>query len=268
VIVVTTSSSKAQASKKLTPQQRAIEKKRAEWRALGVGSAHDFDPDTFNWEKYGEHFDRLSDDEWAAVWRHVCAASGKPLPDETRLRELVDDAAYSSGWFAGFGELHISRADYRRFAGEKRRFLKRVQEFRHQMAEFFGEPPCDHKEPYDPWGLYRPVIPLLDDLAAILEHRIAQNEETAASIKGDPPNAAKPKLDLWRARLVLAWQNECGLPVENNKQLRGFLLDALQPYMPRAELTDRIAKHFVKRWLAGEVKNPGTSLLQRLKADK
>jgi hypothetical protein len=258
----------APASKKLSPQQRAIKKKRALWRELNVGKVYeDFNPDTFNWEEYGEQFDNLSDEEWALVWRHVVAAlTDKPLPDQTSVRELVDDAAYSSGWFAEYGELHISRADYRQLADEKRRFLKNLQHFRSEMAEFFGERPCDHKEPYDPWDSWRPVLPVLDDLAVNLENSIVQDEEAAAFImKYDPPNAAKPELDTWRARLVMAWKKECGLPVSNTRHLRGFLLDALRPYMPRAELTDRMAKHFLKRWLAGKVRNPGVSLLDRLK---
>jgi hypothetical protein len=263
----------AQACKKLSPQQRAIQKKRdqwREWRASGKSFTNDFDPDTFNWEEYGEHFDELSDEEWAAVWKHVVAPRAeKTLPDEANIRDLVNDAAYSSGWFVGHRELHISRADYRRFADEKRRFLKKAQQFRQEMIEFLGEPPSDHKEPYDPWDFCRPVIPVLDDLAAVLDHRIAQDEEAAAFMQNkDPPNAAKPELDQWRARLVLAWQDGCGIPIENTNHLRGFLLNALRPYMPRAELTDRMAKHFIKRWRAGEVKNPGTSLLQRLKRDK
>jgi hypothetical protein len=254
-------------SKKPSPQQRAIEKQRALWRELSFGKVYDdFDPDTFDWEKYGEHFDNLSDDEWELVWRHVVsAARDRLLPDETRVRGLVDNAAYSSGWFFGYGELHISRADYRRFADEKRHFLKKTRNFRNEMAEFLGEPPCDHKEPYDPWDSWRPVLPALDDLAKFLEHQIAQDEEAGSfMIKHDPANSAKPELDIWRARLVRAWRDECSLPVKNTTHLRGFLLDALRPYMPRAELTDRMAKHFLNRWIAGKVQDPGISLLDRL----
>lgn len=254
----------APATKKATPQRRAIEKKRAFWRDKAYA---DFDPDNFDWEKYGQHFDNLSNEEWALVWRHVIGAVGdKPLPDEMRVRERVDDAAHSSGWFFEFGELHISQTDYRRFADNKRRFLKRMQQFRSEMAEFFGDRPLDPKEPCDPWDHWRPVLPALDDLGAVLEYRITLDERAAAFMaEYDPPNAAKPEMDKWRARLVMVWEEECSLPIRNTKYLRGFLLDALRPYMPRTELTERMAKHFIRRWLAGEVRNPGISLLERLK---
>ncbi len=265
-MVVMPASSKVQASKKLTPQQRAIEKKRAqwrEWRASGLGWAAGFDPETYDWKRDGEHFDKLSDDEWAVVWKRVRAAScKKPSLNEASVRALVDDAAYSSGWFAEFGgELYFSRADYHRLAETKRRFLKKVQQFRNEISNFFGAPPDDHKEPYDPWEMYRQMVPVLAHLAADLGRRITDDEENALLVKG-LSNAAKPKLDIWRARLVMVWQSECGLPVKNTKHLRGFLIDALQPYMPQAGLTDRMAKHFIKKWIAGEVKKPGMSLLK------
>ena len=255
---MTIASSKSRANQKLTPQQRAIEKKRALLREF---RASDFDPDTYDWQKHGEYFDNLSDDEWAGVWKHVRFASHRePLPDEARVRELVDDAAISSGWFAEWGgELHFSRADYHGFAIENRRFLKKIQQFCHDMADFFGAPPCDHKEPYDPWARYRPVIPALDHLSAVLERKITEDEHNASSAD-DPPNAAKPELDAWRAGLMLVWQNECRLPIENSKSLRGFLIAALRPYVPGQ--TDRMAKHFITKWLAGKVTAPPMSLRQ------
>jgi hypothetical protein len=270
-MVVATASSKP--TKKLTPQQRAIEKKRVLLRKLRASGIErpgwaTVDPDTYDWEKHGEYFDELSDDEWAVVWKRVRSASREtPLVDETHIRELVDDAAYSSGWFAQFGgEITFSRADYHQFANRNSRFLQQVQEFRNELAQFFGAPPADHEDHYDPWEQYRSLVPLLNHLADFLEREVVQDEK-CASIAEKTSNAAQPELDLWRARLVLIWENECGLPVKNTKLLRGFLLDALQPYMPRTELTDTMAKHFIKRWLAGEVQKPGLSQLQ-IWADK
>ena len=52
---------------------------------------------------------------------------------------------------------------------------------------------------------------------------------------------------------MIIWETACKLEVRNTKKLRGFLLDAQRPYMPRAELTDRMAKHFIKRWVSGDV---------------
>lgn len=259
--VLATKSSASLAPKNPTPQQRAIEKKRALFRELrSSGLRLDFDPDTYDWEKHGEYFDRLSDAEWAVVWKRIRAASAEPLSvGEAHIRELVNDAAMSSGWFAEFGgELHFWRADYLRFAETYRVFLKKVQTFRQEMVQFFGTPPDDHKDPYDPWKRYRPVVSVLDRLAKDIESDIAERESKASKAE-NPPNAAQLELDVWRARLLMVWQNECGLPIANTKQLRGFLIAALQPYMPRAELTDTMAKHFIKRWLAGKVKQPGLS---------
>jgi hypothetical protein len=105
----------------------------------------------------------------ARTKRHVIAAfGGRPLPDQNRVRELVDDASFSSGWFFGFGTLRIFHSDYRKFADKKRRFLRKTLQFRDELAEFFGEPDIDPKEPYDPWGEWRHVVPALDDLAKIL----------------------------------------------------------------------------------------------------
>jgi hypothetical protein len=258
----------AAASKRLSPQERAIEKKRALFRSLRASSTYDFDPDTYDWAKQGEHFDDVSDEEWSLVWRHVLAGSQIHPTNESRVRELVNDAAYSSGWFAEYGgELHISRADYRRFAEEDRRFLRKAQQFRNEMNAFFGEVPTDHKDPFDPWDVYRPVMPALDDLADYLQRRIDDDERRALIVE-DAPNSVKRELDQWRARLLVVWGSECGLAIQNTKHLRGFLLDALRPYMPRAELTDRMAKHFINKWLAGGVKDPGPSLLYRLREDK
>jgi hypothetical protein len=258
--------------KKLTPHQRAIEKKRAIFRELqSSGVRLDFDPDTYdggNTEK--QYFDRLSNDEWAVVWKRISHASSEPaLIDEARIRELVDDAAMSSGWFAEYGgeARYWSRAQLKQYANEKHRFLKKLQTFRHEIVVFLGPPSEDYPEFYDPWERYRPVVPVLDRLAAQLEHEIGEYKREVSTAT-DPPNAAKPELDLWRARLLLAWQNECHLRIENTKHLRGFLIAALEPYMPRAELTDRMAKHFIKRWLSGKVEMPvGFSYLD-LRGDK
>ena len=133
-----------------------------------------------------------------------------------------------------------------------------------EIAEFIGEPPTDFKEPYDPWDLYRPIVPRLQHLEQRLEREIRRYDERESNAQNSP-NAAKPKLDEWRARLVRSWESECHLPIENSKPLRGFLLAALHPYMPKLHMTDRMASHFITRWRAGEIKDPGSSLLRRLR---
>ena len=102
---------------KLTPQRRAIEKKIAVWRELreeGLDAEEKFDPAKYDWEKLGPLFDELSDEEWAGMWKHVRdpPRPKRPLPAERRVRDLVDDAAFSSGWFADFGEMRITRTTY------------------------------------------------------------------------------------------------------------------------------------------------------------
>jgi hypothetical protein len=255
--------------RKLSPQERAIAEKRAYWREQLSSerlSNSEFDPDTFDWKKYGEHFAPLSDEEWAPVLAHITAAS-KRVPSEARVRELVNDAAFFSGWFAEYSEYCLTQADFRRNAAKLRRALSKVASFQRDLNEFFGTPDWDYKDPFDPWGPWRNILPQLDDLAKVLEHQISVSERDADAAKEhDVPRAAKPELDRWRARLLLVWENECKLPVRNSKHLRGFLLEAMRPYMPRAELTHRMAKYFIKRWLAGELERPGPSLGQRLKA--
>jgi hypothetical protein len=255
--------------RKPSPQERAIEEKRAYWReqlSSGHLSISDFDPDTFDWRKYGEHFAPLSDEEWIPVWAHVAAAS-KRLPSEARVREFVDDAAFFSGWFVDYGEYRMTQADSRRHANELRRVLSKIANFRRDLTEFFRPPDWDYKDPFDPWGPWRNILPQLDDLTRVLEHQISMCEVSADSAKKyDPPSAAKPILDRWRGRLLLVWEKECKLPVRNSKHVRGFLLEAMRPYMPRAELTDRMAEYFIKRWIAGKVERPGPSPGQRLKA--
>jgi hypothetical protein len=53
---------------KPNPQRRAIEKERAQWREWRAkGYSVRGDPDTYDFESEGQHFDGLSDEEWAPV---------------------------------------------------------------------------------------------------------------------------------------------------------------------------------------------------------
>jgi hypothetical protein len=233
-------------TKKPNPQQRAIEKKRArwrEWRAKGYRVRHD--PD---FESEGQHFDGLSDEEWIPVWKALQSASPNKCLEEARLREMIDLAASSSGWFVEYGgELNFYRADYRRFADESRHFLEKVEIFRHELSEFCPEEPDNA---HDPWLEYRIM---LDQLAAQLKRKIAEDEHIESTLE-NRSNAAQSELDAWRARLLLIWKEECDLPIANTKKLRAFLIAALQPYMPNAA-TPTIAKYFIKKWLNGKVPN-------------
>lgn len=95
-----------------------------------------------------------------------------------------------------------------------------------------------------------------------LASNAAPSADNPRSVGPGRPNSAKPARDWWMARLVLIWRDDCGLPVENTKHLKGFLLDCLRPY-PNV-MTDRMAKHFVERWKAGKIDEPGPSLLRTL----
>ena len=239
-----------------TPQQRAIEKKRARWRAWrNQGRPTRFDPDTYDFETVGNHFDRLSDDEWAPVWKTIQQASPNKSLDEERLRQLVNKAAFWSGWFVECGgEISFYSMHYKLFADEERRFLEKIKAFRSELEQFLGEPSAGGSDPWDPWAEHRDLLPALDQLAAQVHHNMADNEHQA-SITKNPPNAAHPKLDAWRARLVLLWRDEFGLAIKNTKLLRTFLINALDPYMPGAA-TDRTTKEFIKKWLDGKVPEP------------
>jgi hypothetical protein len=240
-------------TKKPSPQQRAIERKRArlrERRAQGFSVRRD--PETYDFAGEGQHFDRLSDKEWAPVWKTLQSASPNKSLDEVRLRRMIDSAAFWSGWFVGCGgEVIWYPADYRRFARKNRCFLEKLKTFRREVSDFIGPPPDDY-EPF--WEDYQELIFVLDELGTELERDIAEDERKASTLK-DHSNAAQPKLDAWRAKLLLIWAEECNLQIANTKQLRGFLIAALLPYMP-TKATDRMAKQFITRWLAGKVPKP------------
>lgn len=239
------------------PQARALERMRLLYEEGGY-------LDEFEELKQYSHFDELSDDEWSAVWRHVLAASNEcPSADESRLRFLVDGAAYSSGWFFGF-KIHSGpkRSDLKTWTAEASAFLKRVRDFRGAATKFFGEPDEDPTEPYDPWP-QRWILAHLDNLALAVESHIRRETIELKQSPPDQPNSLKPELDLWRARLMLAWSETCGLSTKNSKHLRGFLLDAQRPYLTAGApelLTDRMARHFLERWNGGEIPKPDTSL--------
>jgi hypothetical protein len=116
---------------------------------------------------------------------------------------MINSAAFSSGWFVEFGgELVWYPADYRQFARKNRSFLETLKTFRRELSDFLPEPPDDEE---DPWLEYRELLPVLDQWATELECDIAEDESKASTLK-DPSNAAQPKLDAWRARLLLIWR--------------------------------------------------------------
>lgn len=238
-----------------SPQERALER----WRRRAKEGG--YDPSEIDQDE--NHYDKMSDEEWAGVWRHVVAAVGnKPMPEEGGIRELVDDAAYSSGWFVNYQYYDPKPSDLRRYAEEKRAFLKKVALFRAAATEFFGDD-VDETERYQPWEREKKILPVLMDLEYILVKQILQDEERADRLGPEPPNTLKPERDLWMARLLVAWRDGCGLPVTNSKYLRGFLSDAVRPY--RNDSDDRAAKYFIKRWVDGAIDEPSPSLSMRLK---
>jgi hypothetical protein len=249
--------------KPLGPQARALERWRVQLEEAG------FSDEFEALKQQGNHFDNLSDEEWLAVWHHVVAGStdSRSPADETRVRYLVDDAAYSSGWFVGYIVLEsLKRSQLKTWATEDLAFLKRVTDFRDAAAIFFGEPDGDPTEPYDPWPQRR-ILAHLDNLAASVKSHIGRQMVLLKQTPPDPPNSVKPDLDRWRARLMLVWSETCGLSSKNSKHLRGFLRAALHPYMPLAELSDKTSRYFIDCWNRGEVERPETSLMVRLHDD-
>lgn len=240
---------------KQSPQQRAIARKRSLWRELQKNNPSIPDPDKYDFGKDGKHFDKLSNAEWSHVWKSVRSALDPgSLAIESNVRKRVDDAAYSSGWFVGnAGELHFSSRDYRIFSDKHRSFLKKLVNFRKQLSAYLGQK--NDGDRYDPWNQFRRANSLLGQLENAVGREIVSFDEQASQADSDP-NAAKRELDVWRARLILIWQDRCGLPVRNTKALRAFLITSLAPYTVQ---NDKMAKDFIAKWISGKVPRPGFS---------
>jgi len=204
-----------------------------------------------------QRFRKLSETEWPFVWNHVKVASGKgPLPDEVRIRTLVDNSALLSGYFRGFGEIGLDRQSVLRSVKQKRKFLKEIQSFISAAEEFFADPDGGSSDGvrYDP-SPQRKIIGELRELILILEQQIEREELLAREVEPAPPNTAKPERDKWMARLILVWTDGCKLPSKNSKHLRGFIRDALRPYQT-GTLTERMAEQFIERWNRGKIPRP------------
>jgi hypothetical protein len=235
-----------------TPHQRAVLRKKALWHKLRETNRSVPDPEAFDFDAQGYHFDRLSDVEWLPIRKCLSQTLAGHLPDEACIRELIDDAAISSGFFFGAGgELYIPPKIDRQIAKQRRSFLFKLMEFEEQTLIFFGEPSDD----WDPWDEFRPILSQLQ----VLKKRVEKDLEfyKSRALASATSNAAKPQLDTWRARLILIWRDKCGLPVKNTKALRAFLSLCLEPYVAQSE---KPAKDFIAKWRAGKVPSPGVSL--------
>jgi hypothetical protein len=199
-------------------------------------------------------FRYLSDTGWLSVWDHVKSVSGQgPLPDEARIRELVDHSAMLSGHFRSFGEIGLDRQTYSAIVKRNRKFLKEIESFVSAAAEFFGWP-GDSSDRYDPWP-ERKIIGELWALRDNVKLSIEKAECEARDAEPAPPNTAKPERDKWMARLILVWTEGCKLPSKNSKHLRGFIIDAMRPYQTGI-ITERMAEQFIERWNSGKIARP------------
>ena len=226
------------------------------------------------WDRYLKaqlakpHFRKLSDIEWTAIWKRVKAASGKPpLPNETQIRRRVNESALLSGYFFPFAELrNFDRRTYLEFVKNTREFLNLTEAYLLDATKFFQETTdCVFFHPEDPkaslFASKREPPKILSDLQnlkAFLQREIVDYESRSRDARLPPPSAAKPERDQWMARLILVWSKDCGLPSNNSKHLRAFMINALGPY--RVPLTNRGAEQFINRWNRGKIPQPSSNL--------
>jgi hypothetical protein len=173
------------------------------------------------------------------------------LPNEVRIRKLVNDSALLSGYFFDFGEIGLYRQTYLEFGKRLRKFLKETESYISVAAKFFGEPD-DSSESYDPWP-ERKILGELEKLRANVKWRISKEEWFSRDAEPTPSSAAKPERDKWMARLILVWSEGCQLTSKNSKHLRGFIMDALRPYQP---VTERMVEQFIERWNSRKIPRP------------
>ena len=152
-------------------------------------------------------FRTLSETEWAYIWNHIKAASGEtPLPNEARIRKLVNDSALLSGYFFDFGEIELYKQTYLQLAKRRRQFLEETESFISAAVEFFGEPDDSSSDPYDPWP-ERKILGELESLRVQVKRAVSIAEWSARESEPAPPNTAKPERDKWMARLILVWSS-------------------------------------------------------------
>lgn len=237
----------------LTPGQRTM----AELRAWKASIGDDWSPNEWEKIKRQNHFGKLDDREWAAVWSVVVAEIGPGIAHrESGFRRVVDDAALMSGFFDDHpGHPWIpdteraSSARKRREAKEK--YLQQVKTFRDLSLSFWTD--CSVTTVTNN-RIRHELIPKLDYIMGELEDQIELDNEEIPHLKDDPPSASLLERDRWMGWLCIAWANITGRPAINRKPLRQFIVAATAPHCP--SITDFTAQNFIKRWQCGEVPTP------------
>lgn len=182
-------------------------------------------------------FAPLTDAQWRTVWQHVvaaCEASGSALPVESAIRKWVDAAAFESGHFKDcMTSSWPTKATVRRWHEETEAFANKVAAFRVDAAEHFGPEISGGEDDVELWP--RSLLGQLDELMDKLNGRLRSYEEWwHPEARDNPYPRAEPERDLWMARLILVWRDDCRLEAKNSKHLRGFLVAAVRPYLGAA----------------------------------
>jgi hypothetical protein len=227
------------------------QRKMAEWRARKASSGQDVPAEAWEKSKRGNHFGKLDDREWAAVWSVVVGEIGPGVAHkESGFRRIVDDAALESRFFddpPGHVRFVKTASGARKCREEMEKYLLQLERLRDLSMSFWT--PCVITN-----GLVRGLVPRLDDIESLVERQFKPIDEGIQDLM-NPPSASLPERDEWMAWLCIAWANLTGRPAINRKPLRQFIVAATAPH--RLNITDDTAKNFIRRWKRGEVPTPG-----------
>ncbi|MFL9824102.1 hypothetical protein [Rhodoplanes sp. SY1] len=185
----------------------------------------------------------ISDEAWAPLWDHVKrAVQADRAPDEAAMRTRVNFAAWNSGALNTGFDSPFTRVSLTRMAEEARDWTARIDTFQRDYLAHHGlaARPIEVTSSSERSPLF---VALAVERAQASAVAIDMAEMARSSlVDPEPKPAAKPERDRWMARLVEAW-SEAGLPTNNNKALRAFLVAAITAF--GGDATDRAARAFL-----------------------
>jgi hypothetical protein len=235
---------------KLTPGERVV----AARRQKGMSFSGDDDPEA---KPYVAEPD---DNEWAEVWRIVQPLLPRPPSAELEAlaRRRVYQAAFHSSYFRN-SPLVADIWEKEFLSGrlnEHKKYLKQLINFAKATQEMMGSNKDAEDDPYGHDEKYRTVLSLLDGyLLPLVYHRMHDYRDRLSRAKKAPSNSAQPQRDLWMARLVLVWRDDCGLDIKHEK-LGAFILAACQTHEPKITTV----KNFLNKLRNGKIPDPDPTL--------
>jgi hypothetical protein len=193
-------------------------------------------------------------------------AAGFVRNDDAEVRFSVNAVAACSGYFWDFGTVRLP--DQRQVAEQVRedeRLLRQIQAIAPAIDRFLGDEP-NHPDD-DLHREHRRVPADLRRLFQAVARSRARKLRDLPQMRAPRANAAKPPWrDQWMAGLVRVWRDVAGLPVENKKPLKGFIIAAMEPY--NAATTDKQAKDFLAAHIKSGMPAVGPTLIERFRPDK